>query len=264
MDGYVEDFLQFCKSVPGVASTPAESDLFKVDETAELLCDKDKEFYHSVTAKLLYLGKRVRPDILTAISFLSKRVKAPTKEDMNKLQRAVRYIRGTHKYGIVLEADKNLGVFGFVDASYGVHVDYKSHTGTVIGIGKGPIYAKSTTQKLNTKSSTEAELVGLSDSAAYIIWVRNFLIEQGYNVEPAKIFQDNMSTISMVKNGKSNSDKTRHIAIRFFFIADRVKSNEINIEYMETGNMLADILTKPLQGKLFKRLRDALLNWYED
>ena len=79
---------------------------------------------------------------------------------------------------------------------------------------------------------------------------------------PATVYQDNMSTIASVKNGKSNSDRTRHIAIRFFFISDRVTSKEINVEYMPTGEMLADILTKPLQGALFVKLRDKLLNWY--
>ena len=81
-------------------------------------------------------------------------------------------------------------------------------------------------------------------------------------MEPAVVYQDNMSTISLVKNGKSNSYKTRHIAIRFFFVSDRVASKEIKIEYMPTGEMLADILTKPLQGAIFIKLRDRLLNWY--
>ena len=80
---------------------------------------------------------------------------------------------------------------------------------------------------------------------------------------PATIYQDNKSTIALVKNGKSNSDRTRHIAIRFFFIADRVASKEIKIEYLKTGEMIADILTKPLQGSLFMRLRRELLNWEE-
>ena len=55
-----------------------------------------------------------------------------------------------------------------------------------------------------------------------------------------------MSTIALVKDGKSNSDRKRHIAIRFFFVADRVASKEIKIDYMPTGVMLADLLTKPL------------------
>jgi hypothetical protein len=78
---------------------------------------------------------------------------------------------------------------------------------------------------------------------------------------PAKIYQDNQSAIALVRNGKSNSERTRHIAIRFFFIADRINSKEIEIEYMKTGEMLADILTKPLQGELFRKLRSKLLNW---
>ena len=62
----------------------------------------------------------------------------------------------------------------------------------------------------------------------------------------ASVYQDNMSTIALVKSCKSNSDRTRHIAIRFFFVADRVASKEIKIEYMPTREILADILTKPL------------------
>ena len=113
---------------------------------------------------------------------------------------------------------------------------------------------------MNTKSSTEAELVGLSDSTAQIIWTRNFLMEQGYEVDAATIYQDNMSTIAMVKNGKSNSDKKKHIAVRFYFVADRMKNGEIKVEYLRTGDMVADILTKPLQDAKFYELRQELLN----
>ena len=80
--------------------------------------------------------------------------------------------------GIVLEGEKNLAVYGYIDSSYGVHEDMRSHTGTVVGIGKGPVFSKSGGQKINTKSSSECELVGLSDAAGYIIWVRNFSIYQ--------------------------------------------------------------------------------------
>ena len=100
-----------------------------------------------------------------------------------------------------------------MDASYGVHADLKSNTGCVIGIGRGLVNSKSTGQKLNTKSSTEAELVALSDSTSQIVWTRGFLEEQGYKMGPATVYQDNMSTIALVNNGESNSDRTRHIAI---------------------------------------------------
>jgi len=264
MDGFIDDFLRDATMFSGECDTPATESLFKVDKSAKSLSESEKELYHSMTARCLYLGKRTRPDILTAVSFLTKRVQAPTEQDLRKLARVVKYIRGTRHMGIVLEASNYLSVIAYVDASYGVHEDMKSHTGCTIGIGRGPVYAKSTGQKLNTKSSAESELVALSDSAGQIIWTRNFLIAQGYNIDAATVYEDNQATIAMVNNGKSNSERTRHIAIRFYFVADRVASKEIKIEYMETGSMIADILTKPLQGALFKRLRDMLLNWYSD
>jgi hypothetical protein len=164
----------------------------------------------------------------------------------------------------VLQGSEKAGVFAYVDASYGVHPDLKSHTGSTISIGKGPVHCKSSTQKINTKSSTEAELIALSDSSNQIIWTRNFLLAQNYSIDEAQIYEDNKSTIEMVKNGKSNSDRTKHIAARFYFIADRASSKEIKLVYMPTDDMIADILTKPLQGRKFIILRRLLLNWYED
>ena len=262
MDGYITDLMKFCSDIEGVAKTPASDSLFKIDKDSKVLEKFERERFHTITAKLLYLGKRVRPDILTAIAFLTKRVQQPVQQDMDKLERVIRYIRGTQNLGIILEGSKNLAVYGYIDASYGIHADLKSHTGCVIGIGKGPVFAKSSTQKLNTKSSCEAELVGLSDSTGMIIWTRNFLIEQGYPMGAATVYQDNQSAIKMIGNGKANADRTRHIAIRYFFVKDRVDNKEIKIEYMNTGNMIADILTKPLQGALFVRLRTELLNWH--
>ena len=115
---------------------------------------------------------------------------------------------------MVLEVRGTPTVTAYVDASYGVHPDMKSHTGCLVTLGAGPIYAKSGTQKLNTKSSTEAELVGMSDSGDQIIWTRNFLSALSYNMPPATIYQDNMSTIQLIKNGRSNSEKARHVDIK--------------------------------------------------
>jgi hypothetical protein len=255
MQGYIEELLNEVKDIiQGVSNTPASHNLFSIDELSELLCASEKELYHSLTAKLLYLGKRVRPDVLTAVSFLAKRVQLPTQQDFRKLQKTIKYLRHTATLGIVLEASNSLCVLAYIDSSYAVH------TGVVIGIGRGPVYAKSSGQKLNTKSSTESELVGLSDSTNQVICVRNFMMAQGYDIGAAKIYQDNQSTIAMVKNGRSNSNRTRHIAVRFYFVADRVKSGEVVIEYLPTGEMLADILTKPLQGALFVKVRNQLLN----
>ena len=127
-------------------------------------------------------------------------------------------------------------------------------------MGKGAVHAKSSKQKLVSKSSTESELVALSDEASQVLWTRNFLLLQGHKMRPAKIYQDNMSTIALADKGRSTSERTRHINVRYFFTKDKVESGELMIEYLPTEEMVADLLTKPLQGELFRRLRSKLLN----
>lgn len=87
-----------------------------------------------------------------------------------------------------------------------------------------------------------------------------FLSEQGYVMQPATMFQDNQSTIHLLKNGQSNSERTRHIEIRYLFIADRIKRGDIQVIFKPTLEMMADIMTKPLPGNLFWKLRDLVLN----
>jgi hypothetical protein len=131
----------------------------------------------------------------------------------------------------------------------------------MMSMGKGSIISMSTKQKLNTKSSTEAELVAVDDAMPRILWTRYFLLSQGYAVEPAILHQDNQSAILLEKNGKASSSKrTRHINIRYYFITDRVKKGKITIEYCPTKEMVGDFFTKPLQGALFYKLRAIILN----
>ena len=127
--------------------------------------------------------------------------------------------------------------------------------------GSGPILAKSSKQKIVTKSSTEAELVALSDLASLVIWSRDFLLAQGEPAGPATVSQDNQSTMALAARGASVSERTRHINIRHYWMKDRVDSGDIQIMYTPTEDMIADIFTKPLQGERFFRLRDLLLNW---
>jgi hypothetical protein len=127
------------------------------------------------------------------------------------------YLSGTLNMPLMLEADECNIVKWWVDASFAVHPDMRSHTGGVMMLGKGAIYGTSTRQKLNTKSSTEAELVGVNDIIPQALWTRYFLEAQGYGVNESIIYQDNKSTILLAENGKASSGKqTRHINIRYF------------------------------------------------
>jgi histone deacetylase 1/2 len=247
--------------VTSTAATPAGADLFNNKAEDRQLESEEREKFHSLVMKLQYLAKRTRPDILLPVVYLSSRVLKSTERDMRKLLRIVKYLRGTKELTLNLTPNEGfLELFAYVDASFAVHHDLRSHTGAVITFGAGGIFFKSTRQKLNTKSSTEAELVGIADALTTVIWARDFLIEQGYDMGPAVLYQDNMSTIAMVNNGSASNERTRHINIKFFFVHDRVKKGEIVIKYMNTDDMLADMFTKPMQGDKFKQMRDTLLN----
>ena len=90
----------------------------------------------------------------------------------------------------------------WVHASYATHNDMKIHTRANITLVKGTIYARSIKQKLNTKSSTEAELVSASDICPQAIWTVYFIEAQGYKVKDNDLYQDNISTQRMEKNGR--------------------------------------------------------------
>ena len=100
----------------------------------------------------------------------------------------------------------------------------------------------------------------MSDGLSEVIWARNFLLGQGVRLEPAVVYQDNQSSMALISKGRSTSSRTKHINIRYFFVKDRVESGEVVIKYAPTEDMLADLLTKPLQGELFRKLRHSLLN----
>jgi hypothetical protein len=135
----------------------------------------------------------------------------------------------------------------------------RSHTGGAMSMGTGATYSTSKKQKLNTKSSTEAELVGVDDVLPQALWTKYFMEAQGYGVTTI-LNQDNQSTIRLSENGKSSSGKgTRHINIRYFFITDRIARKEVAIQYCPTKEMVADYFTKPLQGELFYKFRDQIM-----
>jgi hypothetical protein len=247
-------------NIQSKAATPAALHLYQINNSSPLLRAKTKEKFHSVVQKLLYISKRTRPDILTAVSFLTTRVREPTEEDEKKLIKVLQYLHGTLDLTLTLTGSEDMIVTAYIDASYAVHNDCKGQTGVAISVGKGTVYAKSSKQKLVAKSSTEAELIGVSDGLSQALWTRNFLQAQGIKVKPVNLKQDNKSTICMVEKGKSTSPRTRHVAIRYFFVKDRMEKGEVEIAYLPTELMVADFFTKPLQGELFRRLRAEVLN----
>jgi hypothetical protein len=260
---YVENMLKDFPRKLGankVSTTPATDKLFNVDEDSPKLDKTSAEEFHMTVAKGLFACKRARPDIQPAIAFLCTRVKSPTEQDWDKLIKLMKYLNGTKDDKLLLTADDLRIMKWYVDASFAVHPDFKSHTGAVSTMGDGAIQSISRKQKINTKSSTEAELVAVDDILTMILWTQLFMESQGYDLAQNIVYQDNKSAILLETNGKKSSSKrTRALNIRYFFITDQVERKKVEIQYCPTGEMTADYMTKPLQGKLFEKFRDEIM-----
>ncbi|MGC8537318.1 MAG: Ty1/Copia family ribonuclease HI, partial [Rhizomicrobium sp.] len=218
----VEEFPMNLKPTD-TAPTPASENLFAEGDGPKL--DKDKaEFFHTFVAKGLFACKRARPDIHTAIALLCTRVKSPNQDDWNKLVRLIKYCNGTRQDKLILSTEDLHVIKWYVDSAFGVHPELKSHTGAVMTYGGGAAQSISRKQKLNTRSSTEAELVGADDAATMILWTKLFMEAQGHTIEKNILYQDNKSTILLENNGKrSSSKRTRAFNIRYFFLTYQVE-----------------------------------------
>lgn len=246
--------------ISGSPPSPCANSLFSLDRAAPPLSEARAKTFHSIVAKLIYVGTRARTDILLALSFLCGRVTAPTTQDEKKLQRLLSYLNSTIDLPLRIGADSLSQFTTWVDASFAIHPDMRSHTGGVLSFGRGGLICKSKRQNINTKSSTEAELVGASDYLPHTMYVKMFMEAQGYPIKSAIFNQDNESAIKMESNGKSScGQRSRHIDIRYFFITDQSKRKNIDITHCPTADMLADFFTKPLQGSLFRKFRSVLL-----
>jgi hypothetical protein len=261
---YIQDILAiYKKAVPGALKkkkSAAPVDLFTVDESCMKLEPAKAKTFHNLVAKTLFATKRARPDTCTAVAYLTTRVLDPDIEDWRKMTHMMEYLHETQDLPLILSAN-NMGVVKWwVDGSFAVHPNMRGHTGGGMSLGRGFPIVHSTKHKLNTRSSTEAELVSVDDCMPAICWTRYFLQAQGYAVNENIVYQDNKSAILLETNGKASSSKrTKHINVRYFFVTDRVAKQELNVEWCPTGDMIADFMTKPLQGALFKKFRDLIM-----
>ena len=130
-----------------------------------------------------------------------------------------------------------------------------------MSLGKGAIYSSSQKQKINTRSSTETELVAADDMLPQVLWVKYFLEDQEV-IANHILYQDNTSAQRLETNGKMSSGKrTKHMDVRYFFIKDRVDAGDFKIAHCPTKEMRGDYFTKPLQGKLFKYFRALIMGF---
>jgi hypothetical protein len=207
MFDYVDEILAaFDKAEPkgvGTNTSAAPDSIFKVDESFAKLDQNKAVAFHNLVAKTLYATKRAMPDTCTAIAFLPTRVREPDNYDWTKLVHPMRYIRGNRKMPLILSANGSGILKWWVDVSFVVHPSMRGHSGGGLYLGCGFPIVSSTKQKLNTRSSTETEIVVAYDFMMVILWTRYFMKAQCYGVKDNVLFQDNKSSILLEKSGKA-------------------------------------------------------------
>jgi hypothetical protein len=250
--GYIADLLKEFP-VDRVSITPAADTLFDTSGDGQ---PEDSTAYASKLMKLSYLAKRTRPDILLAVSFLAMRMKSPNHYDASKLQRIYEYLAKTQDYVFTLKPS-SLRILAWVDASYAVHTDGRSHTGILIGLGghQGLVYFRSSVQRLVSDSSTYAELIAQHDGAHTIQWLSFLMEELGFPVFGDQVpimYQDNRSAMQLAERGPGVVSRSRHFQVRYFYVKELIDTNSLQLVHLPTEQMHADFMTKPNQGKLFR------------
>jgi len=125
-------------------------------------------------AKLLFVAKRARPDILLAVSFLTTRVKEPDYDDWKKLIRLLGYLRGSEDLLLNLSCTELKNLTWYIDGSYATHEDMKRQSGAILLAEECAVLFKSNKQKVNMRSSTKSELIVVDDT---VQWTKNFMME---------------------------------------------------------------------------------------
>ncbi len=258
------EFVANCKRI----ALAAPEDLFKVDKDALKLSLLEAKSFHSMIAMMLYVTKRARPDTALVVAFLTTRVREPDVDDWQKLKHLIEYLKSTCDLLLVLGA-LNTGVLHWhVDASFATHPDMRGHTRGVLTMGTECPLVTSTKQKCNVCSLTVGELVAVNEMIGQILWTWLFILAQGIKVTDNILYQDNKSAILLEKNGWASSSKQmKHIEIWYYYVADCIAKGDLSVVWCPTNKMIADFLTKPLQGKVFQQFRDVLMGrvpmWYD-
>jgi hypothetical protein len=242
---------------------PAREDLFNIRESPAL-GDQAKQEYLSIVMALMYIGRLTRIDILLPTTFLASRAHVATEDDLAKLLHILCYLSGTPALGITISCT-HLSIHIQCDASYGVHTDARSHTGYVIMLGgKSFLFAKSSKQKTVSTSSTEAEVHALVDAVKTGLWLQDLIHDLGLKDRSSvKIYQDNQSAIQLVSISENNAKGSKHYMVKLTFLKELSMEGKIELEYLCTDEMSADMLTKPLVGKKFMKHRQAIMGYVE-
>lgn len=202
-----------------------------------------------------YVALCTRPDVAFAISYLARYQENPTLTLCKAIKHLLKYLNTTKQYRLRFNGNIN-SLVGFCDADWAADpTNRKSTTGYIFYLASSPISWQSRLQPTVALSTVESEYMALTSAAQEAIWIRSILKEWGLKMlMPTTIWCDNQGAIQLTYN-PTHHKRTKHIEVKFHFIREQVKSNQLIIDHIPTERMLADVLTKNFTA----RVKDNLI-----
>ena len=214
--------------------------------------------YRSLVGGLQY-ATITRPEISYSVNKLSQYMHCPLNEHWKALKRVLRYLKGTITHGLDFTRSKSLNLTAYSDSDWATDVDdRRSTSGFCIFLGNNLVTWSSKKQPTLSRSSTEAEYRSLASATAEILWLNSLL--QELRIQQSRtpiIWCDNLSTVSLSANPVLHS-RTKHIELDLFFVREKVVNKDLSVCHIPSIDQVADILTKPLSGAFFGRLKNKL------
>ena len=206
--------------------------------------------YRQAIGSLMYVTIGSRPDFAFSIGKLSQCCDNPSKNHWAGVKRLLRYVIGTHDFGILFDDTQSTEIRGFSDANRaGCKTTRKSTSGTVFLIAGGAVSWRSKKQTCVATSTCEAEYIAPCDATKEAIWLSRLVADQIVD-----ICVDNDGAIVSAENASVNT-RNKHIDINRHFVRDSVQSNLVSWVRISTENQLADPWTKPLDQVSFQNHR---------
>ncbi|GKA30806.1 hypothetical protein Tco_0717111 [Tanacetum coccineum] len=251
-DKYVAEILKkfdFARVKTASTLIETQKSLTKDEEAANV----DVHLYRSMIGSLMYLTAS-RPDIMFAVCACSRFQVTLKTSHLNAVKRIFRYLKGKPKLGLWYPRVSSFDIESYSKSDYArANLDRKSTTGGCQFLGRRLISWQCKKQTIVATSTTEAEYVAAANCCGQVLWIQNQMLDYGFNFMNTKIYIDNESIISIIKNLVFHS-KTKHIEIRHNFIRDAYEKKLIRVLKIHTNDNVADILTKAFDVSMFNFL----------
>ena len=177
----------------------------------------NSSLYRSLVGSLLYLTS-TRPDIMFAVSLLSRFMQEPSQVHFGAAKRVPRYLQGTMDYGIMYKFGGDLNLIGYSYSDWAGSIDdMKSTSGYIFLFVSSNCSWLSKNQSIASQSTTEAEYVSASKATSQAIWLRRIFKDIGEKKEKIFLHCDIKSAIAIARNPVSHK-RSKHISIKYHFI----------------------------------------------